>query len=230
MVAITHITYPMRPTLPTWTLMLCAAGAGCMSMAVEISAGRLMTPHVGGTIYTWGALIGAFMAGMAIGYDLGGRMADRWPQARLLAVLFLGSAASIAIIPIYASALMPYLATHIQDLRYAALAGAVLLTGLPAALLAATGPYCLKLARDREERTGRIAGRLSAMGATGSIVGTLGSSFYLIPNLPLSWILLFLAAGCAALSVVVWIADQSGRANRCGDDQITDVAPGLGNG
>lgn len=172
-------------------------------MTVEIAAGRVMTPHVGGTVYTWGALIGAFMAGMSAGYDLGGRLADRWPTPKVLAALLFAAAGAIASIPLFASDLMPWLASSIEDLRYAALLGGLLITGMPAALLAATGPYCVRIGLVLMPTAGRLAGRLSAMGAIGSIVGTVGTSFYLIPLLGLKAILMYAALLCAALGVLV---------------------------
>lgn len=193
----------MRVSSPFAVLCMVALGAGAASMTIEIAAGRIMTPHVGGTVYTWGALIGAFMAGMSVGYDIGGRLADRWPDPRILAGLLLGAGITAGVIPLYASDLMPWLATRIEDLRYAALLGGLIMTGLPAALLAATGPYCVRIGLALVPTAGRLSGRLSALGAAGSIVGTLGTSFYLIPHLGLKSILLYVAFGCAALACMV---------------------------
>jgi hypothetical protein len=47
--------------------------SGFVTMALEMLIGRTLIPYLGGTIYTWGALISVFLIGMTIGYVIGGK-------------------------------------------------------------------------------------------------------------------------------------------------------------
>ena len=62
--------------------------AGWVIMALEIAGARLLAPAFGYSIYQWGALIGVVMTGMAMGYELGGRVGDR-PRSSVVLGVFL---------------------------------------------------------------------------------------------------------------------------------------------
>ena len=51
---------------------LAAFAAGWVVMSLQLLGGRLMAPSFGQTIHQWGALIGATMAAMTLGYWLAG--------------------------------------------------------------------------------------------------------------------------------------------------------------
>src|SRR5882724_800758 len=51
--------------------------AGAVMMSLELVAFRLYAPYFGYSIYVWGTMISVVMAALAVGYPLGGRLADR---------------------------------------------------------------------------------------------------------------------------------------------------------
>ena len=53
------------------------AAAGAVVMALEIIASRVLAPAFGSSVYVWGSIISVFLAALALGYALGGRLADR---------------------------------------------------------------------------------------------------------------------------------------------------------
>ena len=58
-------------------------------MTIELVAGRVVSPHIGMSLYTWTSIIGVVMAGMSVGHYLGGWLADRFRARRTLGLLFL---------------------------------------------------------------------------------------------------------------------------------------------
>ncbi|TMG98815.1 MAG: hypothetical protein E6H71_04820, partial [Betaproteobacteria bacterium] len=92
--------------------------SGFVTMALEMLIGRTFIPYFGGTIYTWGALISVFLTGMTLGYMLGGKAADRWPDIPIVAALFLAAAALVVVVPLYGEDAINRILDSIDDMRY----------------------------------------------------------------------------------------------------------------
>ena len=182
-------------------LHLAAFLSGFLTMALEMLIGRTFTPYFGGTIYTWGALISIFLTGMTAGYVLGGKAADRSPTSATIAILFIISSALVLAVPLFGEAIINRILDSIEDVRYAALLSALALACLPAATLAAVCPYCIRLLLDRKDNSGTLSGRLSGLATAGSIVGTLGTSFFFIPLMGVSKIYNILAGAGVLMGV-----------------------------
>ena len=75
--------------------------AAASVLVLEIAAGRLLAPYVGVSLTTYTGIIGAILAGIALGAWLGGRAADAFGPGALLGPTFmLGGLAAIASVPI----------------------------------------------------------------------------------------------------------------------------------
>ncbi|HEX7197725.1 MAG TPA: fused MFS/spermidine synthase, partial [Candidatus Limnocylindria bacterium] len=139
--------------------------AACV-LVLEIAAGRLLAPYVGVSLTTYTGIIGAILAGIALGAWIGGRAADALGPERLLGPSFvLGGAAAIAAVPIVA-------ALGEADLGEGFLAIVILATVgfvLPAAILSAVGPMIVRATLTDLATSGSIVGRLSAIGTAGAI-------------------------------------------------------------
>src|SRR6266571_1387591 len=102
--------------------------AGAATLAVEISASRLLAPFFGSSTIVWANVIGLILVYLSLGYWLGGRVADRRPQQALLGRIIVVAALAIVVIPFVAR---PFLDATVNDLN-AASAGAVVGTFLSA--------------------------------------------------------------------------------------------------
>src|SRR5688572_8781743 len=99
---------PREPTVPprrlSWALAssLTFIAAGSV-LVLEIAAGRLLAPYVGVSLTTYTGIIGAILAGIALGAWLGGRAADALGAERLIGpTVASGGLAAIAAVPIVA--------------------------------------------------------------------------------------------------------------------------------
>jgi spermidine synthase len=160
-------------------------GAGIGALATEITASRLLAPYFGSSTIVWANLIGIVLAALALGYWLGGRIADRRPEPPLLGFIVLAAAVCVAAIPFVAE---PFLELTVEGLDEAS-AGAVvgsfvavlLLCAPPVVLLGMVSPFAIRLAVSSIETAGAVAGRLYALSTAGSLLGTFLPALVLIP-------------------------------------------------
>ncbi|HEY1752489.1 MAG TPA: fused MFS/spermidine synthase [Caulobacteraceae bacterium] len=197
-------------------LYACALVSGAIVMSLEMLIGRTLTPYFGGTVYTWGALISVFLAGMACGYAVAGLIADRRPTARVVAAGFALASVTLLIPPFAGDAILNRLLDVITDDRLGALAAAFCLAFAPAALLASVSPCCLRLLLRQTHTSGALSGRLSAVVTLGSIVGALATSFFLIPVMGVKAIYLSLAVLSAVFAVLALAVSLARRKDEAG--------------
>ena len=179
-------------------------GAGIGALATEITASRLLAPYFGSSTIVWANLIGIVLAALALGYWLGGRIADRRPFPSLLGFIVLAAAACVAAIPFVAK---PFLDLTVEGLDNAS-AGAVvgsflavlLLCAPPVVLLGMVSPFAIRLAVSSIETAGAVAGRLYALSTAGSLLGTFLPALALIPAVGTQRTFVAIAALLAASS------------------------------
>jgi spermidine synthase len=164
-------------------LVFCA-GAG--SLATEIGAARLLAPYYGSSTIVWANVIGLVLASLSLGYWLGGRLADRRPDPRLLGGIVLAGAVLIAVVPFAAG---PFLDVSVKGLDQVSTGAAIgsffavlALFAPPVTLLGMVAPFAVRLAIDDVREAGSVAGRLYALSTVGSLLGTFGSALITIPT------------------------------------------------
>jgi spermidine synthase len=149
-------------------------------LVLEITAGRLIAPYVGVTIYSWTSIIGVILAGLSLGNWLGGRLADRGAGETATGVVLALSAAT-SLLSLYALVLVAPLIQDSQlDLLSSSFVYVLSMFFLPSVLLGIPTPLLTTLALNLDEHTGRIVGRMNALAALGSICGTFLTGFVLI--------------------------------------------------
>jgi predicted membrane-bound spermidine synthase len=152
--------------------------AGAVTMSLEIAAARLLAPYLGSSLQVWGCLISVILGAMALGYAVGGRVADRSPGDGPMFGAILASGVYQAGVLFVAHPLLRRLARWPEI--EASLAAIVVLFALPILLLACVGPCAIRLSARKS--VGTTAGAVFALGAIGSIGGVLLTSFVLLPH------------------------------------------------
>jgi spermidine synthase len=172
-------------------------------MVIELIAGRMVAPSLGVSLFTWTTVIGVVLAGMGWGNYLGGRIADRWPHRRTLAILLLLSAiASLSIVFLIQAADVLALPTSLPILlRFAWFIGVIFF--VPTCVLGTITPVVVKLSLSDLSRAGVTIGTVYAISLVGSIVGTFATGFYLISLFGTRTIVALVAGLLAALALLV---------------------------
>lgn len=182
---------------------------GAVIMALEILGTRVLNPSFGSGLYVWSALITVTLVSLSLGYFVGGMLADRMPTRRALFGLLVVAAATLGLVVVAAAPVLA--AAEGLGLRGGALMGAFALFGLPLAILGMVTPFSVRLRVEEVSRVGNVAGRLYAIGTVGSVVGTLGTSFWLIPNVGHRTALIALAVVLAAWAGALFFASRAVR-------------------
>lgn len=167
--------------------------AGACTMTVELVGSRLFAPYLGTSIYVWTSLIGVILATLSLGYWLGGRMADRRPDAAGFSAVLLAASIFIGLAGLAGDPVLAFLQGR-GDLRMVSLLAAMLLFGLPSLFLGMVSPYAVRLKIPSVDRSGSTAGGLYALSTAGSILGTFLTGFYLIAAFANAQILFGVAA------------------------------------
>jgi spermidine synthase len=158
---------------------------GGATLATEIAASRLLAPYFGASTVVWANIIGLTLAYLAVGYWLGGRLADRRPEPGVLAVVLLVAAVSLAVTPFAARPALRWAAGGLDALSAGVVAGsffaALALFAVPVTALGAAAPFLVRLSLDQVDEAGRVAGRLYALSTAGSLAGTFLAALVAIP-------------------------------------------------
>src|SRR5205085_10962049 len=158
-------------TLQGWLLILLVIVAGACSLAVELSASRLLAPYFGTSLFVWANLIGLILLYLTIGYYVGGRIADRYPRPAVLYLLTTSAAFLIGLIPFISRPILGWsltsFATYSVSVFYGSLVSVILLFAIPMILLGCVSPFAIRLSVERVGKSGRTAGQLYAISTAG---------------------------------------------------------------
>ncbi|MEK7794867.1 MAG: fused MFS/spermidine synthase [Candidatus Hydrogenedentota bacterium] len=157
-----------------------AALAGAAVMIYELLAIRILQRYFGGTMDVWASEIAVCLGGLALGYAIGGRLADRFRSQRIVGIFLFGAgAAGLLIHPLAEWAGDAFVSTELL-IQWQPLMAAGVSTFVPIAALGTVMPLTIgALSRDADH-AGRTAGRVAAVSTLGSIVGVLVTPMLLL--------------------------------------------------
>ena len=174
--------------------MLRAAAAGFVFlggfavMVLEIIGARYLAKDFGGSFYVWISQIGVILIALALGYAVGGALADRFRRAAFLALpLFIAGIVTL-LIPHFTPPLLESIVMRhpvergVPPLwqKLDPVLGSTLVFFLPCFVLAILPPYMIRLASRQLEQVGTISGLIYAASTVGSIAGVFVSGYALI--------------------------------------------------
>ena len=169
---------------------------GGVILVLEIVGARLISPMYGSSLYVWSSLITVTLLSLAVGYETGGRLADRYETHRTLQWLLAVAGVFILLVPALRAPVLSA-STHL-GMQAGTLAAAAGLLLVPLVLLSAAGLVVARAATRSLEGLGRGVGRISFYSTLGSVAGALLTGFFLIPRFAVSHI--FYGAGAAVLA------------------------------
>ena len=150
-------------------------------MVYEIIGSRIVSPFIGTSTYVWTSLIGVILASLSLGYWLGGRVADRYPNAKILASIIFLAGGLVAITVLIKDIALASVASLPAGLEIRSLVASVALFGPASIALGFVTPYAVKLRMNSLDDSARTVGRLYALSTVGSIAGTFAAGFFLVP-------------------------------------------------
>jgi spermidine synthase len=149
-------------------------------MMMEIVAGRLAARHIGSSLYTWTAVIGVILGGITLGYYLGGRLADSFATRKTMGRLLAASSGACIAAIILNNLMGEWTFLWRMEMAQRVLCHIAIVFFIPSMLMGAVSPLAVKMALESKQHSGRTVGRMYALGAAGSILGTFLAGFWLI--------------------------------------------------
>ena len=205
--------------------------SGACALIYQITWMRLFRLAMGNTVFTAAAVLTAFMAGLALGSWVAGRLADRTGRPlRAYAYLeVLIGLCGLAMIPAF-NALEPVYGWLYHGLdgtgiwlgvgRF--LASAALLA-LPTTLMGATLPLLSRFTTQRLESMGRDLGRLYALNTLGAALGAALTGFLLVPSLGVQTTLWAAAGGNLLIGVLAFVLPDASSASAPADEPSAEL-------
>ncbi|GMW02959.1 MAG: hypothetical protein AMXMBFR84_40950 [Candidatus Hydrogenedentota bacterium] len=158
---------------------------GLTTLAVEFTASRMLQTVYGTSNLVWANVIGVVLAFLTLGYFLGGRIADKNPDASRFYVLVALAGFSSVFFLLLTSALLKTGAAAMAQMNVGAIAGCLVgvlfALAIPVTLLGCLSPFAIRLAVRDVAEAGRISGRIYAVSTWGSILGAYVPVLFVIP-------------------------------------------------
>jgi spermidine synthase len=181
---------------------------GAVVMILEMVGSRILAPYLGSSIIVWSSLIGVILGCLSLGYWWGGKMADRNPSYRALALIIFLAAIFTAGVAFSKASILDYLQHYAGSVHLSSTLATLILFAPPSTLLGMVSPYAVRLKIKDLQEAGRTVGSLYAISSVGSIFGTFLAGFVLIAFFGSTRILLILSLVLVATSLLASLRDR----------------------
>ena len=161
--------------------------SGMTTLAIELTASRLLGNIFGTSTLVWASIIGLILIYLTVGYFLGGKWADRSPYPGTMYRVMIWGAFLIGVIPLISQPILRGAANAFDQLTlgvlFGSFTGVLALFSIPVTLLGMISPFAIRLAIDDPGQAGSISGRIYAISTLGSFVGTFLPVLIFIPTI-----------------------------------------------
>ena len=187
--------------------------AGMTTLAVEMSASRLLGNVFGTSNLVWANIIGLMLLYLTAGYFIGGRWADRSPHPTTFYGLLTWAAFTAGLVPLLARPVLQFAAQAVERFDAAVMGGSFLavlvLFSVPITLLGCVSPFAIRLAMADSRKAGSVSGQMYGISTVGSIIGTFLPVLWLIPTIGTARTFLLFAGLLMVVSLIgMWRVDQ----------------------
>lgn len=159
--------------------------SGMATLAIELSASRLLGAVFGTSNLVWSSIIGLILIYLTAGYFIGGRWADRSPHFDTFYRILLWGAFTAGVAALVARPVLRAAANAFDQLQLGVLFGSfasvLVLFIVPVTLLGTLSPFAIRLSMTDPAQAGQVAGRIYAISTLGSFIGTFLPDLVLIP-------------------------------------------------
>ena len=159
---------------------------GMSTLAVEFVTSRMLQTVYGTSNIVWANVIGLVMLFLALGYFLGGRLADKRPSFTLFYGLVTFAGFCSIFFLLMTSLILRQAAVALASLNVGAvissLIGVVIAMAVPVTLLGFMSPFAIRLAVHEVDDAGRTSGQIYAISTIGSILGVYLPVLLVIPT------------------------------------------------
>ncbi len=173
------------PDLMNRYLYFTVFASGMTTLAIELSASRLLGSVFGTSNLVWASIIGLILIYLTLGYFVGGHWADRSPHPRTMYAVLAWGAFTAGLVPFIARPVLLLAADAFDELQVGVLFGSfsavLVLFVVPVTLLGTISPFAIRLAMRDSRQAGRISGQIYAISTLGSFIGTFLPVLVLIP-------------------------------------------------
>ena len=158
-----------------------AVTLGFAVMGFEMLGSRFLNPYFGGTINTWASLIATVLVALMAGYLLGGELVDRTLSPRLCGILLTVAGLYLFSIPLWVDPLFTWMLGSVGDGMVGTIVAAMALLFVPLTLMSVFTPFAVRLLLTSVTFGGRLVGFVYGISTVGNVLGTLVTTFTLVP-------------------------------------------------
>jgi predicted membrane-bound spermidine synthase len=161
--------------------------SGMTTLAIELSASRLLGSVFGTSNLVWASIIGLILIYLTAGYFFGGKWADRSPKPKTFYTILAWGAFTAGLIPFIANPVLRTAANAFDHLEVGILFGAfiavLILFIVPITLLGMISPFAIRLSIHDSREVGGVSGKIYAISTLGSFIGTFLPVLIMIPRI-----------------------------------------------
>lgn len=194
-----------------FAIYLVAFVTGAIVMSFEMLGSRYLNPYFGSGIYTWASLISTVLFALTVGYFIGGWLADRMPSVRVLATTIMIGSIYVIVLPSFAQPLLEFVLDRVDDVKAGSLLAALAILMFPVTFLGMYSPFAIRLLIRSASSSGMVSGTVYGISTIGSILGTLGTTFYLLPYMGSRTLTLLLGGAGAVAALILMVLPMLGR-------------------